>query len=187
MEKAIIIFVVFYSTFIFGQKQVKLENCTKLESSFVAKDSSSIYSLKSISEMQIVIYTRLNETFEINDTINRDYIESGTKKMTLDHLYGLRQIDYTGSYDLMDCYSIQSSTHSYCILSFVDLFTIGTNQQVFFVVLKQTGNNWVHYSSYENGHDQSTTSVKIRKGRKGKIKLKGKYLKQIKRVSMVKS
>lgn len=185
MEKAIIIFVVFYSTFIFGQKQVKLENCTKLESSFVAKDSFSIHSLKSISEMQIVIHTRLNETFEISDTMNRDYIESGTKKMTLDHLYGLRQIDYTGSYDLMDCYSIKDSTHSYCILSFVDLFTIGTNQQVFFVVMKQKGNNWLHYSSYENRHDQSTMSVKIRKRKNGKLKLKGKYLKKITRGSVI--
>jgi hypothetical protein len=185
MKKVVIILVVFYSTFVFGQKQMRLENCTKFESSFLAKDSSHVYSLKSISEMQIVIHSRLNETFEINDTINRDYIESGTKKMTLDRLYGLLQLDYTGSYDLMDCYSVKSSTHSYCILSFVDLFIFGTNQQVFFVVMKQIGDNWEYYSSYENEHDRSTTGVKIRKVKNGEIKLKGKYLKQITRGSVI--
>ncbi len=179
MVKTLIIFALFYSSGIFGQKQMKLDQCTKLEYTVVSKDSTFFYSLMSISGMYIVIHDRLSETFEMNDTMHRDFIQTETEKLIIDELYGLNQRDYTGSYESMFGYSVIGSRHSYCIISFVDMFIMGTNQQVFFVVMKQTESNWEYYISYENEHNMpiEDISVKIKRNR---LKLRGKYLKQIK-------
>lgn len=62
---------------------------------------------------------------------------------------------------------------------------MGTDQQVDYIILKLVDGNWSYASSYENAHNRSTKSVKTRKGKNGDIILKGKYLKQITRGSVI--
>ncbi len=180
--KIVLIVLTFFGSLplTFSQKQVNLESVTKLETSSVAKDSTFVHSINGVSGLRVVINNRSNETFTSIDTLHRDYIETISQKMTLDHLYGLLQNDYTGSYDFMECFYVQNSTHTYCVMSFVDVFILGTNQQVFYVIMESLGDDWKYYSSYENEADKPTDNIKVVCS-KTSLKLKGKYLKQIKR------
>lgn len=165
----------------FSQKQVELKNCEKLEVKYSKNDSTFIYSINNVSALKVVINVRNDETFVPDDTLHRDYIKTYSEQLILDRLTGLLQSDYTGAYDFLECFRLGNSNQSYYILSFTDSFIFGTNGQVYYVIMETLGDNWKYYSSYENEADKTTDNIKVVCSKKG-LKLKGKYLKQIKTV-----
>lgn len=68
----------------------------------------------------------------------------------------------------------------FLILSFADCNMYETNQNVFYVIFELENNNWKYFSSYDNEADKPTENIKVSCSKKG-LKLKGKYLKQVKR------
>ncbi len=158
----------------FGQRCEHIE----VDRTILSKDSSKVcYGIKEVPEkIAVILFHDKGETFEFSDTLNRDFIEFGTLKKSIDQLQGLQQCDYTGSYDLIECRWI---ANRFLVLCFVDLFIIGTNQNAFYVLFEYENDNWKYLKSYENEANQSTDIQFIYSPKE--LKLKGKYLKQIKR------
>ena len=177
-----VFFLLLISNVSLSQKEVLLENQLLINPNYLDNDSTRIrtYHFSECPEIKLILNYRENEYFVLSDTLNRDYILLGNSKTPLDKLQGLLQCDYTGAYDLIECRKVSKYGLTYLILSFADTFIMGTNQNVFYVSIKLENDNWKYLSSYENEADKPTDNIKVICSKKG-LKLKGKYLKQIKR------
>lgn len=191
MKKTLIIFVFTFGLYNCENSQRKLlkqsfvENTQHKLSEYpsveISKKNNNTFSeiiFKGLVNVNLIIHSRSDEVFQDLDTLNRDFFMLNNNKLIIDSLYGLKQSEYTGSYEILKTYYIGENS-DYFILSFVDLFTFGSNQQVFFLVFKKINNNWYHFSSYENEHGMPTDDIRVVKKR-NEIRLKGKYLKKIK-------
>lgn len=177
----IVFFLLLISNVSLSQKEVLLENELLINPNYLDNDSTRIrtYYFSEYPEIKLILNYRENEYFVLSDTLKRDYVLFGSSKTTIDKLQGLQQCDYTGAYDLVECRKVIKNGAEYWILCFVDTFIMGTNQNVFYVILKSDKNNWEYISSYDNEADKPTDNIKVICSKKG-LKLKGKYLKQSK-------
>ncbi|MDF3028898.1 MAG: hypothetical protein K0S23_3205 [Fluviicola sp.] len=159
-----------------------LEQQPKIRITYIDNDSTRIHSFDGLPKPQVsvITYGRINEYFVLSDTLKRDYVLFGDSKRTIDKLQGLQQCDYTGAYEIIECRKVTKGDAVYCILCFADSFIVGTNQNMFYIIFELEKNNWKCIGSYENEADKPTDNIKVVYSKKG-LRLKGKYLKQIKR------
>ncbi len=165
----------------YGQKRTLLDSVEKIESNFEKNDSLIIYKFKSEPNIRIIINKRRDEFFDYEDTLKRDYLDLENQIIVIDAINGLMQNDYSGAYDLLNCYMIKTTFQKYLILSFVDVFLQGSNQHVFYTILKLENNIWTPLSIYRNEAGMPIETIKLIKKRHT-IKLLGKYLKEIKKL-----
>ncbi len=162
--------------------QKLLEQQPEIRITYSDSDSARVHSFVGLPnpKISVVTYGRINEYFVLSDTLKRDYVLFGNSKVTIDKLQGLQQCDYTGAYDIFECRWVENR---FLILSCVNTYFYGTNQNVFYAVFELKKNHWNYHSSYDNEADRPTDSIRVISSKK-RLKLKGKYLKQSKRLGL---
>lgn len=175
----ILFILLFINNVSLSQKGPLLENQLLINPNHLDNDSTRIrtYHFNEYPEIKLIINYRENEYFVLSDTLKRDCILLESSKISIDKLQGLQQCHYTGNYDLVECRMVKNRFLIFC---FVNTFFYGTNQNAFYVILESENNHWKYLSSYENEADKSIDNIKVTCSKKG-LKLKGKYLTQIKR------
>jgi hypothetical protein len=163
--------------FCFSQRDTLLQNHKLVE--FLSPDTAVVwtYENQEFPAIKLIFHERENEFFVPSETQKRDFILINNEKWTIDYLQGNQECNYTGAYSILECRSIESE---YLVFSFVNGFFYGTNQNVFYIILKLENNNWRYLSSYENEADKPIDAIKVVYS-KNKIELEGTYLKKIKR------
>ena len=163
--------------FCFSQRDTLLQNYKMVE--FLSPDTASVwtYENEEFPTIKLIFHERENEFFVPSETQKRDFILINNEKWTIDYLQGNQECDYTGAYSIFECRSIEGK---YLVFSFVNNFFYGTNQNVFFIILKLENNSWQYLSSYENEADKPIAEIKV-VFFKNSINLKGNYLKKIKK------
>jgi len=181
MERLILTILSLIPFFQLTGQTKKLEQYKELKTTYFDTDSNRVHILESIKDVTIVTNAREFEYFVQGDTSKRDYIQiSNSHKLILDQVIGISDKNYTIAYDLITCYLIEKQGFKYVVLVGGDTFPMGTNQDVDFIVLKFEGEKFLYYNSFSNEADKPTDNIKVICSKKS-LKLKGKYLKQIKR------
>lgn len=147
--------------------------------SYKDTDSLRIYSFDD-SDMKLIIHARFQEYFVESDTLLRDYIQMKEQKIILDPLLGISG-SYTAEYELIEFYEIKSKEKIYLIFEGGDVFPMGSEATVCYIIFEKKGNKLNFISTYEHDQDPNHPfgEIKICFSKKG-LKLKEKYLKQIK-------
>jgi len=126
-------------------------------------------------DIGLFFYDRLNEYPSLEDTLKRDYIDIG-RIVFIDSITGLKQTDYTGAYDYSDIRVVKHRKSRFIILSLVDTYIYGTDQQVYLVVFKEKDNKQVSIvACYTNENDSPTEDIVVVKNGSG-IELRGLHL-----------
>ena len=177
------IFILSPNIYVFSQNSIEL-NKIKEVTTIIEKESEYICLKLDSFNIQMVFYNRINEYFSFEETENRDYINIG-RIIPFDSLIGLKQLNYTGSFDYIYSKSLIYRESRYIVISFVDANIYGTNQEVNFVIIKEAEDKKKSIiSCYTNKNDKPTEDIKIiYKGHY--IKLRGKYLKKMNRKSVI--
>lgn len=174
----ILLLVVLSAATGYGQKLIKLDSLVQIKANYLDSDNVRTFQIEKVPEVKIIVHDKLSEYFVIEDTLHRDYILVGKKRYIIYSLLGLQQRDYTVNFDLIASYKVDFKNSIYLILEGADIFPLGTNQQVSYIVLKHEKEDWIFVSSYDNAHDMPTDSIHAVKTKKGLV-LKGNYLKKI--------
>ncbi|WP_300663740.1 hypothetical protein [Fluviicola sp.] len=132
------------------------------------------------SDMKLITHARFQEYFVESDTLFRDYIQMKSQQIILDPLLGISGA-YTAEYELIEFYEIKHKGKTYLIFEGGDIFPIGSEATVCYILFEKEGNELNFISTYEHDQDPNHPfgEIKICFSKKG-LKLKEKYLKQIK-------
>jgi len=164
---ALLINLKFYS--IMAQE---IENATLLK---ISKVGTTYY----IKDYPIFYYPasrdyKTVEYFEFKDTLFRDTLVLLNNKYTIDSIF-FKESNYSGSFDLYEAYFYKYRRKEFVILSFVNLYQMGTDQQVYYIIFLIENNQVMIKSIYVTNNHYPSINVRVIK-RYNKIKLKSKNL-----------
>jgi hypothetical protein len=114
------------------------------------------------------------EYFELQDTLFRDTLVFLNKKYTIDSFF-FKESNYSGSFDLYKAYCYKFRKKEYIILSFVNVYQMGTDQQIYYIIFQIENKQGIIKSKYVTNNRFPTLNVYVIK-RHNMIKLKSKNL-----------
>lgn len=157
-------------------QNIYLDNSPKLDIACHENEIGNKCKIGSDNNFYLFTYTRPFEYFTEADTLHKDFITWKNSKIFIDSLCKLQTKNYTISFDLITAYSVNYKDKNYIILKGVNGFQIGSDQQTFFIVLQNSGDNLDLRSTYLYDSPEVPNDVIIEKKKKNII-LKSKYLK----------
>lgn len=114
------------------------------------------------------------EYFEPKDTLQRDTLLFFNQKYTIDAIF-YKETNYSGSFDLFEAYSFKLRKKEFIILSFVNIYQMGTDQQTYYVIFQINNNRGIIESTYVTNNRFPFSKITVVK-RGNTIKLRGKDL-----------
>jgi hypothetical protein len=134
----------------------EIENATlltvsQLETTYRIKDYPIVYYLASRDYKTV-------EYFELKDTLFRDTLLFFYQKYTIDSIF-FKETNYSGSFNLFEAYSYKWGKKEFIILSFVNMYQMGTDQQTYYVIFQIKNNRGIIKSKFTRDSYLSKISV----------------------------